>query len=277
MISYEPDGATARITIRRPEKHNALTADDMRELVAAIDRADADDDVKAVVLAGEGATFCAGFDIADPAAFEGAEGASRRDRVDDVREKSGWMRSILTARTPVIVEVQGACIGIGTYLVLVADFAVVSEDANFGLPEERFGSAGATWAYPFLMLDVGLKRATEMVMTGRKYDASEAYDMGLVTRVVPRDELSDTVDDLARSLASLPRDGIAVSRSVRELALSFVGYLDTFAFHSVAHPLTERLVREPDEFDFMAAVERDGMKVAVAERNQRFSGRWWGW
>ena len=75
MITYERNDATARITIRRPEKHNALTADHVRELVAAIDRVDADDDVKAVVIAGEGATFCAGFDIADPAAFEGADGA----------------------------------------------------------------------------------------------------------------------------------------------------------------------------------------------------------
>ena len=248
----------------------------MRQLVDAIDRADADDDVKAVILAGEGPAFCAGFDIADPKAFEGGRDVTRRE-CERPPEKANWMRRVFTARTPVIVAAHGSCIGIGTYLVMVSDFAVASLDASFGLPEERFGSAGATWAYPFLILDIGLKRATEMVMTGRRYDATEAHQMGLVTRVVPTDELDATADDLARALASLPRDGIAVSRAVRELRLSSKGYLDAFAFHAVAHPLVEHMTRESDEFDFIAAVERDGLQSAIAERNRRFGGGWWGW
>jgi enoyl-CoA hydratase len=277
VIDYVRDGATARITIRRPEKRNALTADMVRQLVDGVERADADDDVKVVLLAGEGPAFCAGFDIADPTSFEGDAGATRRSRVQDVREKASWMQRIFTARKPVIAAVHGPCVGIGTYLVLVSDFAVASNDASFGLPEERFGSAGTTWAYPFLMLDVGLKRATEMVMTGRRYDATEAHQMGLVTRVVARDELDDTADDLAAALASLPRDGIAVSRAVRELALHLTGYLGTFSVHPIAHPLVERMDRGTDEFDFMASVERDGMKAALAERDERFGGDWWGW
>jgi enoyl-CoA hydratase/carnithine racemase len=187
------------------------------------------------------------------------------------------MRTLWTTRKPVIVAVQGACIGIGMYLVLVADFAVAAERATFGLPEERYGSAGATWAYPFLIREIGVKRATEMVMTGRRYEAVELQAMGLLTRVVPDTDLDGAVTDLASALCSLPRDGIAVSRAARELALTLTGRLDAFAFHAVAHPLTERLTREADEFDFVAAVERDGMKEALAARDREFGGRWWGW
>ncbi len=277
MITYERDATVARVTIRRAEKHNAVTPEMMEQLLGHLDRASADDDVKVVVLSAAGSTFCAGFDISDRDAFDGPPDATRRSRIDAVNEKAEWMRRILTTRKPLVVAVQGPCIGIGMYLVLVADFAVAGEGASFGLPEERFGSAGATWAYPYLMLDVGLKRATEIVMTGRRYTASEAHAMGLLTRVVADPDLTAVTDDLAASLSSLPRDGIAVSRAVRELALAMTGRLETFSFHAVAHPLTERLTRGADEFDFMAVVERDGMKAALDERSRRFGGGWWGW
>jgi enoyl-CoA hydratase len=277
MIDYDRVDATARVTIRRPEKHNALTAALVEQMITAFRRAEVDDDVKVIVLASEGPTFCSGFDLTDRDAFDGAASATRRARVVDVAEKAEWMRTLWTTRKPVIVAVQGACIGIGMYLVLVADFAVAAERATFGLPEERYGSAGATWAYPFLIREIGVKRATEMVMTGRRYEAVELQAMGLLTRVVPDTDLDGAVTDLASALCSLPRDGIAVSRAARELALTLTGRLDAFAFHAVAHPLTERLTREADEFDFVAAVERDGMKEALAARDREFGGRWWGW
>jgi methylglutaconyl-CoA hydratase len=274
MIDLRTEGPVARITIRRPNKHNALSAALVRDLVAAVEQAGVDDRVKVVVIDGEGPAFCAGFDIGD---FAGGEGERQRDRIASLEEKAGWMRSLFTAPKPIVLGVHGSCIGIGTYFVLVADFVVASEEAGFGLPEERFGSAGATWAYPFLILDVGMKRATEMVMTGRRYDAGEAQRMGLVTRVVPRERLAAECEALAAAITSLPHEGIAVNRAVRSLALSFTGHLGAFAFHAVAHPLVEHLAREPGEFDFMAEVERQGLSSALRERNTRFGGPYWKW
>jgi len=276
-IEYARESSTAFVTLRRPEKQNALTGAMVREILAAVARAGADDDVKAVVLRGEGKSFCAGFDVSDPDDFEGAAGEPRRARIASVREKAEWMRELFSSPKPLIAAVHGSCIGIGMYLVLVADFAVASDDAGIGMPEERFGSAGATWTYPFLILSVGLKRANEIVMTGRRLSAAEAEHMGLVNRVVPRAELDATVADLARALGSLPRDGIAVNRAARQLALSFTGHQSAFSFHAAVHPLAEHLHREPDEFDFMRAIEKDGMRAALEERNRRFGGRWWGW
>ena len=276
-IDYSTEGSTAFVTLSRPEKQNALTGAMVREILAAVARAEADDDVKAVVLRGQGKSFCAGFDVSDPDDFEGAPGEPRRARIASLREKSEWMRRLLGSTKPLIVAVHGSCIGIGMYLVLVADFAIASDDAGIGMPEERFGSAGATWAYPFLILNVGLKRANEIVMTGRRLGAAEAAQMGLVNRVVPRDRLDAEVADLARALGSLPRDGIAVNRAARQLALASTGHLDAFTFHTAVHPLAEHLHREPDEFDFMRAIEKDGMRAALEERNRRFGGGWWGW
>jgi enoyl-CoA hydratase len=277
VIDYQTDGPVATVTIRRPEKHNALTAAMVDDLVAAVERAGADDDVKVVVLRGEGRSFCAGFDVSDPTDFEGSPGDPRRARIDSIVEKSEWMRRLFASRKPVVAAVHGHCIGIGTYLLLVCDFAVATTDAGIGLPEERLGSAGATWAYPFLILNVGLKRANEIVMTGRRFSAQEAREMGLVNRVVAPDELDAVVADLARALSTLPRDGLAVNRAARHLATAQLGHQAAFAFHAALHPLAEHLHREPDELDFMALVERDGMRAAVAARTEAFAGEFWGW
>ena len=134
MISYEVDGHVARLTIRRAEKHNALTAELVEQLLDHLERASADDDVKVSVLSAEGPTFCAGFDISAREAFDGPPDATRRSRVQAVAEKAEWMRRILTTRKPLVVAVQGPCIGIGMYLVLVADFAIATDGATFGLP-----------------------------------------------------------------------------------------------------------------------------------------------
>jgi enoyl-CoA hydratase/carnithine racemase len=233
--------------------------------------------VKVIVMRGEGRDFCSGFEVTDPRDFEGSVEDSRRVRLASIREKADWMRELLQCEKPLVVSVHGACVGIGTYIVLVADFAIVTSDAALGLPEERFGSAGATWVYPYLIREIGMKRANEIVMTGRRISADEALSYGLVNRVVSPAELATATDGLARALCTLPREGIALNRTVKQLALSVSGQLTSFDLHSVTHALAERMQREADEFDFMAHIARDGMRAAIEERNRRFAGEWWGW
>jgi enoyl-CoA hydratase/carnithine racemase len=277
LVGYQRDGSAARITLQRPEKYNALTAAMVASLLDGVSRAAEDDDVKLVVVRGEGPAFCAGFDITDPADFQGGDAESLRARMNAIDTKAEWMRRLVSSAKPLVLSVHGLCIGIGTYLALVADFVVASADASFGLPEERFGSAGATWAYPFLIREVGLKRANEIVMTGRRYTADEFHTLGLITRVVPIDELELSTASLGDALASLPREGIALNRAVKAMSLATIGHLDSFTFHAGLHPHAERMRREADEFDFMAAVEELGMRSALAERERRFGGDWWGW
>lgn len=270
------DGTTLHIRLTRPAKHNAITGPMMSVILAAVGEAGSDDDVKAIVLSGEGPSFCAGYDISDPADFDGAAGAPLRARIAAVDAKADWMRALLHSPKPLIVSAHGLCVGIGTYLALVADFVIAADDASFGLPEERFGSAGATWAYPFLIREVGLHRANEIVLTGRRFAAAEFQRYGLVNRVVAATDLDATTASLCRALATLPRDGIALNRAVKALALATIGHTAAHAFHAAIHPLAEHLPRAAEEFDFMAAVRDVGMRAAIVKRNEVF-GDWWGW
>jgi enoyl-CoA hydratase len=276
-VRCERHGPRADVVISRPEKRNALTADMMREIVGHVSTAAADDDVKVIVLRADGPLLTAGFDIADPASFEGLDEEPVRSRIASISEKATWMRDLLQAPKPTILKVRGGCIGIGTMLLLVSDFAIVADDASFGFPEERLGSAGATWAYPFLTMSIGLKRATEILMTGRRLDAAEVERWGLVNQVVPLADLERSVDSLAEAICSLPRDGIAVNRAAKRLVLNQLGFDACFDLHGVVHPLAERLERGPDEYDFMRSVSHVGLAAAIKERNDRFDGRWWRW
>jgi enoyl-CoA hydratase/carnithine racemase len=277
LVDYQRKESVALITLNRPERRNALTAEMMESLLAGVERATLDDDVKSVVIRGEGPVFCSGYDITDPTDFQGSPDQSVRERIRSIQVKSEWMRRLLLSGKPLIASVHGLCIGIGTYLVLVADFAVVSDDAALGLPEERFGSAGATWAYPYLIREIGLKRANELVMTGRRFTASEFEALGLVNRVVPAEQLAAATDALCRALSSLPRDGIATNRAVKALALATIGHLDSFGFHAAFHTQAERIERGSDEFNFITALARHGMREATAQRDRAFEGEWWGW
>ena len=189
-IRYESADGIARIVMNRPEMRNALTDSMFDDIIDCLRRAEADDDVKVVVLRGEGPSFCAGFDLTQPDGFYGGAGARHRYAIAKLRHRADVMKDFFYSMKPTIASVHGHCIGVGTYLVLVANLAIASDDAVFGFPEERFGSAGTTWVYPFLASQCGLKKANEVVMTGRKISADEAERLNIVNRVVARAQTS---------------------------------------------------------------------------------------
>lgn len=277
-VTYEVEGNVATVALNRPKMHNALT-DAMFDLVVeGLNRAAADDDVKCVVLKGNGKSFSSGFDLSDPDDFYGgAEDLGARFASRKLKLRAEVMRNILYTGKPTIAQVQNNCIGAGLYLVLVCNFAVASEDATFGLPEERFGSAGTTWLYPFVAAQCGLKKANELVMTGRKFDAHEAERLNLINKVVPNDELDAEVDELARAICSVPREGIASSRGVAHMSYDQLGYPGMFTLHYGMHPHAVMMERADDEFDFRKRISDVGLKQALAERDAAYSGRYWGW
>lgn len=277
-VTYEVEGQVATIALNRPEAHNALT-DAMFDLVVeGLRRAEADDDVKCVVLKGNGKSFSSGFDLSNPDDFYGgAENLGARFAAKKLKLRAEVMRDILYTGKPTIARVQSNCIGAGLYLVLVCNFAIVSDDAVFGLPEERFGSAGTTWLYPFVAAQCGLKKANELVMTGRKFGAAEAERLNLINRVVPKDDLDAEVGELARAICSVPREGIASSRSVAHMTYDLLGYPGMFTFHYGLHPHAVMMDRSEDEFDFRKRIADVGLKKALVERDEVYAGRFWGW
>ncbi|MCP2182859.1 crotonase/enoyl-CoA hydratase family protein [Prauserella alba] len=220
-IRYEVSGPIATVTLHRPERLNAFTTTMARELVDVFDRVDADDDVRVVIVTGEGRGFCAGADLGGGAdTFDAGDGGERRSahgEIDGVPRDGGGTVSLRIAacRKPVIGAVNGPAVGVGVTMTLPMDVRIASEDARFGFVFARRGivpEAASTWFLPRI---VGISQAMEWVATGRVFDAEEARDGGLVSRVVPGERLLDTATELASEIAdNTSAVSVAVARQL---------------------------------------------------------------
>lgn len=195
QIRYEVDDRVATITLDRPDVLNAFSRLMAEELVDAFDRADTDDEVRAVVLTGAGRCFCAGADL--------RAGAERFHYPDEAHRDPGGIVSlrIFESTKPVIVAFNGPAVGIGLTMTLPADVRVSSSHARFGLVFARRGivlEAASSWFLPRL---VGISRALEWAVTGRMFEAEEALAAGLVRSVHPPEELLPAAYAIAAEIA----------------------------------------------------------------------------
>jgi enoyl-CoA hydratase/carnithine racemase len=195
-IRYEARDAILTLTLNRPGRLNAFTERMSQELISAFDRADTDDEIRAVVLTGAGRGFCAGADLgAGGATFAYPDGAAHRDRGGRVSLR------IFESLKPVIVAVNGPAVGIGVTMTLPADVRLASTAARFGFVFARRGivpEAASSWFLPRL---VGISRALEWTTTGRIFDAQEARDGGLVRSIHEPADLLPAAYALAREIA----------------------------------------------------------------------------
>jgi enoyl-CoA hydratase len=258
-ISSERDGHVAVVTIDHPPV-NALSAALLEELEAEIERLDADDDVRAILLVGAGErAFVAGADISEfPSLREAAAEANERGSARGIQKLGHRMDA---ARTPFVAAIQGFCLGGGLELAMCCDVRVASEDAQLGQPEIKLGlipGGGGTQRLPRL---VGIGRAQYLNMTGDFIDAATAADWGLVEKVVPREELREAAVGLARSIAARSPVAIAVlrelARTTRDLSLE------------------EGLRREADGFRRCLESEdgAEGVAAFLEKREPSFTGR----
>ena len=224
QISYEVSERIATITLDRPDKLNAFTATMRAELIDAFDATDADDDVRAVIVTGAGRGFCAGADLEQGADTFNADAEHRPPGLrEEIGEIAGVVRDgggtvalrIAESRKPVIAAFNGPAVGVGVTMTLPMDIRIAGSSARFGFVFARRGiipEAASTWFLPRI---VGISRAMEWVSTGRVFDAAEAREGGLVSRVVPDDELQSTALDLAREIAENTSSiSVAVSRQM---------------------------------------------------------------
>ena len=208
-IEYEVRDRIATVTLNRPQKMNAFTFTMRDELLDVFDRIDADDDVRAVVVTGAGRAFCAGADLsAGGDTFDKDKAADlitgEGDRLEDGTPRDGGgMVALRIARClkPVIGAFNGAAVGVGVTMTLPMDVRLASEKAKFGFVFARRGivaEAASSWFLPRL---VGIAQAMEWAATGRVFDAREALEGRLVSRVLPPDELLPAAYALAREIA----------------------------------------------------------------------------
>jgi enoyl-CoA hydratase len=258
-ISTELDGSVAIVTIDHPPV-NALSAPLLEELEAEIERLDADDGVRAIVLVGAGdRAFVAGADISEfPSLREAAAEAHEHGSARGIQKVGHRLDA---ARTPFIAAIHGFCLGGGLELAMCCDIRVASDDAQLGQPEIKLGlipGGGGTQRLPRL---VGVGRAQYLNMTGDFIDAATAYDWGLVEKVVSRDELRETALGIAQTIAARSPVSIAV---LRELARTTRDL-----------PLEEGLRREADGFRRCLESEdgAEGVAAFLEKREPNFTGR----
>jgi enoyl-CoA hydratase/carnithine racemase len=202
QILYAVDEGVLTITLNRPERLNAWTPTMGGELMAAFDRADADDAVRVVIVTGAGRGFCAGADLATGGeTFDyGAQG--RTDEEEVPRDGGGrFVLRVFDATKPVIAAINGPAVGVGATMMLPMDIRLAADDARIGFVFARRGivpEACSSWFLPRL---VGISRAMEWVATGRVFGAGEALEAGLVRSLHPGDQLLDAARALAREIA----------------------------------------------------------------------------
>lgn len=250
-VLYERDGAVAVVRMNRPAYRNAQNSAMTYALDRAFYRAAADDDVRVVILAGNGDHFSAGHDIGSPGrdideSFErvatlwwdhvGKEGgAGRFARESEVY--LGMCRRWRELPKPTIAMVQGACIAGGLMLAWACDLIVASDDAFFMDPVLRMGIPGVEYfAHPWA---VGPRAAKEMLFLADRLPAARAYELGMVTRVFARDALEDETRALAGRIAALPPFGLSLAKRAVNQAEDLMGLragMDSvFGLHHLAH------------------------------------------
>jgi enoyl-CoA hydratase/carnithine racemase len=188
------------VTLNRPQRLNAITPELLEDLIAALQAADRDPAIRAVVLTGVGRAFCAGDDLKEFGSQSKDEATTRAyvERIQDVT------RAMLLGDTPVIGAVRGWTVGGGLEWMINCDFVIAAEGTRFFFPEISLGvfvTGGVTELLPRL---VGLQRARELIMLGERFDAAQAQEWGLLSKVVPDAELMAEALALARRVAALP-------------------------------------------------------------------------
>jgi len=203
-ILYEVRGSVAMVTLNRPEKLNAWTPRMAADQAAAIEKANADTAVGAIVLTGAGRGFCAGADMETTfkSRIDGVDpGANTADGQGGMPAGLDWV-ALVRASKPMIAAVNGAAVGIGMTMILPFDVIVASEKAKFGMFFIKMGLVPELASTHYLVQRMGFGRASEMCLSGRLYDAAEASAGGLVDRLVAHDKLLDSALDLAKEIAS---------------------------------------------------------------------------
>jgi len=240
------EGGVARITLNRPDAANAMTTAMRDQISVWMDEASADLAVRVVVLSAAGErAFCTGADLrgargGGPARPEGAPDNAVGDGSRTIRQ--GWQRlvgSILDCEKPVIAAVNGTAAGGGMHLALACDIVVAVEGARFIEVFIRRGiapDAGGAWLLTRL---VGIQKAKELFFFGDDVPAEEAYRLGLVNRVVPRDQLEATVDELAGRLAKAPTKAVGIAKWLTNRALD-VDRATSFQDEAMAQELITR-------------------------------------
>lgn len=254
-IKAEADGALALITLNRSEKRNAISATMIAELLDALKNVESGSE-RVAVITGAGKAFCAGMDLD---ALKSLATQSAEQNLGDARRTARFFRRLWSFPKPLIAAVNGAALAGGCGIATLCDFTIAVPEAKFGYTEVRVGFIPALVSM-FLERQVGEKLARDLFLTGRILDAAEAKVIGLVTKIVPAEQLLATARELAATLiANSPGSVLATKRLlVRASEAEIDRRIELAVAESVA-------IRSTPDF-------REGLAAFLEKREPRWSG-----
>ena len=266
----------AVITINRPDRRNAILSPDMHVLFKdRLDAAEADDDVKVVILAAEGKDFSSGDDVrrlpVEQAGLTKGKKLPQTARLGNARRLHRHLTNWLEFPKTVIAACQGATLGAGMNLALAADILVVSDDMYLARPQARIGFAGFSTAMPLALLKLGPNRGYEAMITGRKVRAAELKEWGVAASIVPADGLRDEALRYARAIAHHSADGLMVGKHALITFWNAVGMAQFADWVPMGHSVFTNLSWREDEFNFMKERTSRGGREAMAELERRYA------
>lgn len=253
-VVYETRGRIATIALDRPEKLNALSLKLQQEIVAALQLAERDREVRVIILKGNGRAFCAGYDLSAGLSSDAkgaAGGVSAATDAVNLRETLRRLLTIWDLTKPVIAQVHGFCLAGGTQLALICDLTVAAEDVTFGIPQLPVGIG---FVLPFWTWLIGPKKAREVFYRiGSKMTAAEALRLGMINAVFPPDRLEAEVLAMAESMAETPSEilqlakrGINQTQEIQGFreSLNFGCEIDALSHQSDAVKTVNALIKE---------------------------------
>jgi len=272
-LRTETEQGVRSLVLCRPEAYNTITPALRDELAAAVDAADADRDVRVILLRAEGPAFCAGYGLDWSTAAQAREGSRREegervwDSVADLRMMSTFVDTYMKlwyARKPSLAAVQGWCIGGGTDLVLCADLIVAGEGARFGYPPSRVWGTPTTAMWVYRM---GLEQAKRYLLTGDEIPARKAAEIGMILEVVPDGELQARALALAKRMAQVPTSQLVMLKLLCNQTAEHMG----LASSRLLGTLFDGIARHTQEgLDFVRRAQEVGFRQAVRERDDPF-------
>lgn len=238
-ILYAKENGIAKVTMNRPEVRNAQNGRMIEEMDDAFKDADRDKEVKVVILAGAGPTFCSGHDLKLYPVEEGAI-----YRAPDLEGKWEYEREYFfekllrtwRLKKPVIAQIQGHCLGAGFMIANMCDLIVAAENAQFGDPVVRMGAAAVeVFCHPWVLPP---RIAKEILFTGNSIDAAQAHQYGMVNKVVALEDLEAETDALADHIAKMPPFAVNMVKSSVNRTMDIMGFYNAINAHFDTHVLS---------------------------------------
>lgn len=262
-LLYDLKDGVLTLTLHRPEALNAFTRDMMNEMIDALDRADADDNVRAIIVTGSGRAFCAGADLSSGGSTFNAD--ARADRPSGLQRDGGGILTlrIFECKKPMIAAVNGAAVGVGVTMQLPMDIRIASDNAKFGFVFARRGIVPEACSSYFLPRVVGISQALEWCYSGRVFNAEEALRGGLIRSIHAKDDLLGVANTIAREIAD-NTSAVSVTM-IRHMMWRMLGADHPMEAHKVDSRGIYHLGRSPDS--------KEGVESFLEKRPAKFPGK----